>query len=263
MFATYPSHTPYRSSTPSSVFSEDESSMASTTGVPPLTRGNSMISSDSAAETDDASGVMGEGFYLEEREGALTLPDRFQPDARLICPFQILDCERVSPDLRSFKSHVFSHFKGQVLPTSASCFLCDRTFTQTAADDGALSWNEMLSHLVHDHYRQGEQLAVVRPEFKLMRWMFSRRLISEHQLKRAQLKPVPMFIASARNGMGDIISAPLAPMPPSAAQSRSAHATILANMRLPIQSRNESYTMSAGIRADRRQRDATRHLIIS
>lgn len=256
----YPSHVSFHSSTPSSVFSEDESSMASTAGVPPLTRGNSMISSDSAAETDEASSVMGELFLLQEREGVLTVPDRYQPEAWLLCPFQILDCEKAFHDIRSFKLHVFSHFKGQTLPTSASCFLCDGKFTQNDdSDDGAKAWNEMLSHMAHNHYRQGEQLAVVRPDFALMRWMYSRRLISEHQLKRAQLKPLPIFIP----GQAGVMNLPLAPTPPSRSPSRMTQAAILAQMRLPIGSRTDSYTMNAGPRADRRQRDATRQMIRS
>jgi hypothetical protein len=233
--------------------------MASTAGVPPLTRGNSTISSsDSAPETDEASGIMGQGFLLRDINGVLTRPNRYRPDATLLCPFQILDCEIAFHDVVCFKEHVFSHFRGAKLPTSASCFLCDKKFVQTDSDDGAKAWNEMLSHMAHEHYRQGEQLTVVRPDFALMRWMYSRRLISEHQLKRAQLKPIPVFIPG-----GGIVNAPSAPTPPSRSPSRLSQAAMLAQLRHPIGSRTDSYTMSAGSRADRRQRDATRQMIRS
>ena len=256
-----PSQIPFCPSTPSSVWSDsDASSMASssvTGGLPPpLTRGNSTISSEDAAETDEASSIMGEGYLLQEREGVLTVPDRYQPEATLPCPFQILDCEKMFPDVYTFKTHVFSHFGGKRLPTSAACFLCDRKFTQDEKDDVALSWNQMLSHMVYEHYRQGEQLAVVRPDFALMRWMFSRHLINDHQLKRAQLVPAPMLGLA-----GEIINAPHAPMPPQT--SLSMHQNAIAQMRRSMGSRNEPYTMNAGLRADRRQRDSTRHMIRS
>lgn len=229
--------------------------------VPPLTRGNSTISSESGAETDEVSGTMGHGFLLQERDGVLILPDRYRPEAGLLCPFQILDCEKVFPDVVSFKTHVFSHFGNRGLPTSASCFLCDQDFTQTDEDDVALAWNDMLSHMVYHHYRQGEQLAVVRTNFALMRWMYSRRLINDHQLKRAQLMPRPTYIPGSRPGEDEIINLPRAPMAPPAASPLASPAALLAQRRMPL--RNQSYTLNAGSRADRRQRDDTRHLIRS
>ena len=256
----YPRHVPsIRSSTPVSLWSDDDAdSMASTNGaVPPLTRGNSTVSSASSAETDRADSIMGEGFLLDEQEGILTVPDRFRADAHLLCPFQILDCERVFADIVSFKTHVFSHFKGHPLPTSAQCFLCDTRFTQTPEDDPAWAWNHMLSHMAREHYRQGQQLATVRTDFRLMRWMYSRRLINDHQFKRLQLVPIPITLPG-RHGHGyEIVNAPRVPMPPPATPP----AAILAQMRLSVGLRNESWTMNAGARAERRQRDATRHMV--
>ncbi|RMZ79828.1 hypothetical protein DV737_g3255, partial [Chaetothyriales sp. CBS 132003] len=164
-----------RSPSPISVWSEDDadaSSMASSSPsdvVPALTRGNSIVSSTSSAQTSMASSVIGEGFVLESHDDVLTVPDRYQIDADLVCPFQILDCERVFADIRHFKVHVFSHFKGHELPTSASCFLCDRKFANGPEDDAAQAWNAVLSHLAHDHYRRGQRLATVRTDFELMR----------------------------------------------------------------------------------------------
>jgi hypothetical protein len=249
--------TVFRSPTPVSLWSDDDAdSIASTSAtgaVPPLTRGNS-IYSDVSAETDQASSIMGEGYLLEEQEGVLTVPDRYRADADLLCPFQILDCERMFGDVVSFKTHVFSHFKGHTLPTSASCFLCDRKFTQGPEDDDAWSWNSMLSHLAYDHYRQGHLLATVRTDFGLMRWMYSRRLINDHQFKRLQLVPLPVMLP----GRAGLVNLPRAPMPPPAATP-----AMIAQLRLSVGLRSESWTTSAGPRTERRQRDATRHTVRS
>lgn len=251
----------FQSAASSSVWSDDDAdSMASTNAtdaIPSLTRGNSIVSSVSSAQTDQASSVIGEGFTLELNEGVLTLPNRYQMDADLLCPFQILDCEKVFADMMHFKMHVFSHFKGHTLPSVASCFLCDNKFVQRPDDDTMSAWNSMLSHLAHDHYRRGQQLATVRADFGLMRWMYSRRLINEHQFKRTQLVPIPRLLPGLAGRADDIVDTPRAPMPPS---STPPHA-VLAHMTLSVGLDNEPFTMTAGRRAERRQRDATRHMV--
>jgi hypothetical protein len=256
-------HPPFRSSTPaSSLWSDDDAeSMASTSvtgAVPPLTRGNSVFSV-SSAETDRASSIMGEGFFLAEQEGVLTIPDRYRRDADLLCPFQILDCERVFTDVISFKTHVFTHFRGHTLPTMASCFLCDKKFTQNEEDDDAMSWNQMLSHMAYQHYRQGQQLATVRTDFALMRWMYNRRLINDHQFKRVQMVPLPILLPGRNGEPSEIINLPQAPMPPGSGLSVG----MLAQLRMSVGNRSESWTMNAGARTERRQRDATRHMVRS
>ncbi|RMD40589.1 hypothetical protein DV735_g4526, partial [Chaetothyriales sp. CBS 134920] len=225
--------------------------------VPALTRGNSTASSTSSAQTSMASSVIGEGFILESHDGILTLPDRYQIDADLVCPFQILDCERVFADVRHFKVHVFSHFKGHELPTTASCFLCDRKFANGPEDDAAQAWNAMLSHLANDHYRRGQRLATMRTDFELMRWMYVRRLISDHQFKRLQLVPLPMLLPGEGGRADEIVNAPIVPHAPSADPPER----LMAPIWLSVGQYSEAFTMNAGRRADRRQRDATRTMI--
>jgi hypothetical protein len=163
---------------------------------------------------DDASALDGMN-PLESHDGVLGVPDRYLPQADLICPFQILDCEESFSDIRLFKTHVFSHFRGQACPTSATCFLCEAKFIQTEEDDAARAWNEMLSHLAYEHFRRGQRLATVRADFGLMRWMYARRIITDAQFKRLQLYPRPT-IAPASPGarIGEVVNAPLAPMAP-------------------------------------------------
>jgi hypothetical protein len=234
-------------------------STTATAAVPRLTRGPSTVSSIGSADTSAASALDG-GYVLSIQEnGILTLPERVMlPNADLLCPFQILDCEAVFSDIRDFKSHVFSHFRGHPAPTDAGCFLCDDTFDQTDADHPALAWNEMLSHLANDHYRQGQRLATVRTDFSLMKWMHCRRIISDAQFKRTQLCPVPFLLPNPANeGSGMFFNTPFAPMPPSAPTPRPMRIGALTS----VGEQDEPYTLQAGGRAERRRRDATRTMM--
>lgn len=226
--------------------------------VPPLTRGTSTASSPAScsADTDLASGILGDGYVLESQDGILTIPFRYQEDADLLCPFQILDCEHVFEDIVPFKMHVFSHFRGHELPSVAACFLCDNKYFQRPEDDSALAWNTMLSHMAHDHFRKGQHLATVRTDFALMRWMFSKRIINQSQFSRTQLAPVPTYLPGSSNRRRDVVShgevprAPSAPVPPA----------VLAHFAT-VGYQNEPYTVSSGARAERRRLDATRTMI--
>lgn len=257
--STYARSTGVRSSIAVGVLTEydDEMSSVSTTAtdaIPTLTRVNSIASSAGSADTGAASGLDG-GYVLETHEGVLTLPDRHQPNADLLCPFQILDCDKVFSDVVSFKTHVFSHFQQHRAPKIATCFLCDETFNQTGEDHPALAWNKMLSHLVNAHYRQGQRLALLRTDFFLMRWMFSRKIIDEAQLKRAQMSPLPMLLPnSSRLGPSAIVNTPIAPMPPPSTPPRSVRTLNVGS----IGAQTEAYTVRAGRRAERRRHDATR-----
>jgi hypothetical protein len=231
-------------------------STKATAAVPRLTRGPSTVSSIGSADTSAASALDG-GYVLSIQEnGILTLPERIMlPNADLLCPFQILDCEDVFSDIRDFKTHVFSHFRGHPAPTAAGCFLCDETFDQTDTDHPALAWNEMLSHLAKDHYRQGQRLATVRTDFSLMRWMYSRRIISDAQFKRTQLCPVSTILPNPVNeGSGIFFNTPFAPMPPSGPPPRAMREAALTS----VGDQTEPFTLQSGRRAERRRRDATR-----
>ena len=238
------------------LYDEDGESSASTVtnAVPPLTRSTSTLSYETEAPTDVASDLDG-GYVLEVRDGVLTIPERYELDRDLLCPFQILDCEKKFSEVVDFKMHVFSHFRGHALPTLASCFLCDIKFSQTSDDDPARSWNNMLSHMVHNHFRQGQQLATVRTDFTLMRWMYNRRLISVHQFKRTQLCSVPILLSSALRSRS-VAYAPSPPFTPSAPVPTSFFTDSIPSVGL----QTEPYTVTAGGRAERRRRDATRQV---
>jgi hypothetical protein len=245
---------------------DDAVSMASTQAtttatdaVPPLTRETSNNSSEasSAADTDMASSVLGDGYILESQDGVLTVPFRYQEDADLLCPFQILDCNQVFEDIRHFKMHVFSHFRGHELPTSACCFLCDSRYANQPEDDSAFAWNTMLSHMVHAHFRQGQQLATVRTDFGLMKWMYTRRIISDAQFKRTQLLPLQTRLPGRANRRRQAAYFRELPRAPSA----SPPASVRMHLMQSVGYQNEPYTMNAGRRQDRRRLDATRTMI--
>jgi len=245
---------------------DDTVSILSTTttatdAVPLLTSDTSSASSIESARTDMASSILGEGYVLESEDGVLTIPNRYREHADLLCPFQILDCDHTFADIRDFKLHVFSHFRGHVLPMFAACFLCDNKYTQRAEDDPALAWNNMLSHMVHDHFRQGQQLATVRTDFALMSWMYRRRIISDHQYKRTQLIPIPTLLPGGVSNAQRSETAHLVGQAPRAPVSAPTPAAILAQMSQSVGLQNEAYTVNAGRRTERRRRDATRTMV--
>jgi hypothetical protein len=239
------------------LLSEEGSGLSTTASdaIPPLTRGHSDASSAGSADTGLASALDGMNL-LESHDGVLGVPDIYLPNADLMCPFQILDCEESFSDIRLFKTHVFSHFRGQPCPKSASCFLCEAKFAQTERDDVARSWNEMLSHLANHHFRRGQRLGTVRADFGLMRWMYSKRIITDAQFKRLQLCPRPTIIPACLGvRRGEIVNLPEAPTAPAPRnQRRSRTLPTVGAVGCP----DEAFTVQASRRAERRSRTMRR-----
>lgn len=226
----------------------DLDSMASD-NIPPLTRGNSIVSSSSKTSSGMASAIDG-GCVLSTEDGILTLPATFQPDADLRCPFQILDCRQTFSDVIEFKIHVFSHFRGEPLPHFAPCFICGRLFLQTDGDDRALAWNNVLSHMAYDHYRGTNEEVRIRSDVAVLRYMWGRQLISDAQFTRVQLlmpeaRPAIMNIANTR--MRQIPEAPMAPEAPVPTEIQQHFESQSVGFQ------NEPFTVTAGRRQDRRQ----------
>ena len=230
-------------------------STTDTSAVPALESTSSSSASPSttttSADTNIASALEG-GYLLESHEGMLTLPGRYRTNANLLCPFQILDCDECFEDVREFKTHVFSHFKGHNAPETAACFLCDLKFDQSTEDHVAKAWNAMLNHLAQDHFRQGQRLATVRTDFTLMRWMYTRKIIGNAEFKRTQMVTRPVFMSTGRqSARGFVINLPRAPTPPLN-NSRPAHLFDRTTALTP----SSAYYTHASQRAERRQREA-------
>ncbi|KAJ5729401.1 uncharacterized protein N7483_003909 [Penicillium malachiteum] len=64
------------------------------------------------------------------------------------------------------------------------------------------AWIRMLNHVATAHYETGETLAGSRPDFELMRYLYSRRIISDAQFKAMQLAPAPSSPAYHRSQDG-------------------------------------------------------------
>lgn len=236
---------------------ESVTSSMLTDRIPGLTRGSSIASSESAMQTDVASALQG-GFVLESDDGVLTIPQHLAPDADLLCPFQILDCAETFSSIREFKIHVFSHFRGHPLPTSASCFLCENKYDQTPDDDSALAWNKMLGHMAYDHFRRGQNVATIRADFRLMRWMYDRKIISDHELKRTQICPRPTILPIALRRASEGSTVPEVPTPPLTASPTSSESSDVSS---PSPYSNQAYITFAGSRAERRWRDSNRPIM--
>ena len=237
-------------------------STTDTNAVPALDNASSSSSSSSttttSADTNIASALEG-GYLLESDEGMLTVPQRYRATADLLCPFQILDCNDGFEDLRQFKTHVFSHFKGHNAPETAACFLCDLKFGQSAEDHAAKAWNAMLNHLAQDHFRQGQRLSTIRTDFGLMRWMYTRKIIDNAEFKRTQMITRPVFISTGRqSARGFVLNLPTAPTPPLNSSRPSLPFGRTASLLPP----SSAYYTHASQRAERRQREARPMLMV-
>lgn len=243
---------------------ESMNSSTLTDRVPGLTRGSSIASTDRSVVQTDIASIHQGGFVLENEDGVLTLPHYAELNADLLCPFQILDCAETFSSVREYKLHVFSHFRGHPLPTSAACFLCTEKFDQSPQDDPALAWNNMLGHMCHDHFRRGQEFGTIRADFALMRWMYDRKIISDLCFKRTQICPLPTILPAATRQASEVGSAilPEAPSPPNASSPSSPSSIISTSPVSPRRSSysNQLYVTFAGARAERRRRDSMRTL---
>lgn len=248
--------------------SDEESDTGSRTSsnltnrVPPLTRASSLSSSEASATLTDEASAIQNGFILRSDDGDLSPAQLQEPDADLLCPFQILDCDLLFSSIRNFKIHVFSHFRGHPLPQTATCFLCTANFHQTADDDQALAWNRMLSHMAHDHFRKEQETGVMRPAFPLMRWMYDRKIIDEEYFKRAQLCPEPVLLPTAihrrlSQASSRLETLPEAPSPPEPeSPSSSSIESSLSRRRSSAYYASRPSVIFASARAERRRRDS-------
>lgn len=248
--------------------SDDESDTVSrassslTDRVPSLTRASSISSSGSSVtHSEGASAAQGELISGSDDDNSSTIRRQDQ-GADLLCPFQILDCDLIFSSVRTFKIHVFSHFRGHPLPTTATCFLCPAKFAQAPEDDQALAWNSMLSHMAHEHFRKVHETGVMmRPDFALMRWMYDRKVIDEEYFKRAQFSPEPVMLPTAihrrlSQASNMLAALPEAPTPPSPSSPTSnSNETCTSRRRSSTYGSRPSVTF-ASARAERRRRDS-------
>lgn len=223
--------------------------------VPSLRSETSSTTSRSDALTELAEHMRLKYVLESEPDSLSTDSTRAAITDQFPCVFQILDCEEQLDDIVSYKIHIFSHFRGHPLPKQAWCFVCDQHYRQRAEDDDALAWNRVLDHMIEEHF-DGSQLVdnniVIRPHLSLMRWMYNRSLIDDHQLKRAQLRPPPTMLFNRRTERSGGIELPEAPMAP---REHTHEPSDLLPPTWTTGYHDQPYVIIAGRRAERRDRN--------
>jgi hypothetical protein len=91
------------------------------------------------------------------------------------CRFWFMNCRYASTNELEWKEHNLSHFRGHVPPQSNTCPLCDMTFN---IPDPNVSWAANMSHLAQ-HFKDGETMAMTRPECALFRHLWAKRIICD------------------------------------------------------------------------------------
>ncbi|OAL54586.1 hypothetical protein IQ07DRAFT_501161, partial [Pyrenochaeta sp. DS3sAY3a] len=118
--------------------------------------------------------------FLEEVDGVLERPPNQERTPVWECSFWFLSCSYISCDQEEWKTHCLSHFRGEEPPKSVQCPLCDEFNYE--GDNGWKSWNYRQEH-VTTHYLLGHTLRTSRPDFRLFRHLWQKRLIDDQDLK--------------------------------------------------------------------------------
>lgn len=177
-------------------------------------------------DTEYASSVL-EALHRErlarlDLDGVLQLPEWDRPQLELRCPFQILDCHQKLDNVEYWKTHVLSHFRGEY-PAEADCFHCGKTCTRSALDPPTGAWDAMLAHIDVAHFQCSPRTMVLANiTYKLMKWMYNRRLATEPQLRAVQSDTKHILVVGPPSDESDM---PAAPTPPSSSSARSASCT--------------------------------------
>ena len=92
------------------------------------------------------------------------------------CTFGWLDCGLVSNDFDEWKRHCLSHFYPEEPgPCTFQCPSC--AYRGGPYANGLEAWELRLNHMAAVHYRQGHDVSMIRPDFELIDYMWSKRLI--------------------------------------------------------------------------------------
>lgn len=169
-------------------------SMASLSAVPTLSNG-STSSSFGSIDTRMAAGIEVMNVLEEDETGVLVAPSSSRPQCIYHCLFHILRCDERFDSAEEWKTHVLSHFRTHPPPTSARCPMCQERFFD---DRQGQAWDDMLEH-VAQHYQRGHTLALSRPDFELMQYLYRWKIISDEQFKAIQLPPPPSSPAYHRS----------------------------------------------------------------
>lgn len=91
------------------------------------------------------------------------------------CAFWFLCCDFTTEDQEEWRAHCLSHFRGEEPPQSIHCGLCDEHFHK---GNGWTTWDIYMDHLA-DHYFNGQNLGASQPNYDILRYLWSKRLIND------------------------------------------------------------------------------------
>ncbi|OJD35601.1 zinc c2h2 [Diplodia corticola] len=175
---------------PSTVASASAYSSSRAGGPPSLIHDDrTSCAESSSVDTEYGKIVQGVRLLEPDADGVLVQPP---PATTPVyeCTFHFLACRFWTRDEADWRLHNLCHFHGNPPPRSVTCPLCDQWGFDGA--DGAAAWDARMSHLAA-HVRMGATLATSRPDFKLFRYLWQKRIIDDAEYKelngRGSLSP--------------------------------------------------------------------------
>lgn len=135
----------------------------------------------SRSSTDSVNASLGadlvEGYPLLDigHDGVLITPPP-PPMSMLRCPFDFLPCILTFATFEAWFLHSLTHFRGLTPPTKTKCCFCDEVFEHL---DGRVCWEQRMVHV----HRHGHNIARASPNFQLIQYLFSKKLVSNDVYK--------------------------------------------------------------------------------
>ena len=143
---------------------------------------------DSSSSRWGASSIMSRNGYhnVYALEGGLEGEPLRVPQTNTFypCLFRVLECTDRFDDRDQWRHHVTSHFRGQPPPTKVACMVCQAGFENTRP---YVAWENMLGHVINQHFQEESPLASATPGMDLMHHLFCLRVISPEQYRLLQV----------------------------------------------------------------------------
>lgn len=165
------------------VIASSAGSMTSLSRVPTLSGGSQGSHSFESIDTRMAPEMEAARLLEDDGAGILVAPSGSQSRLSYHCLFYILGCEEELDNVEQWKVHLLSHFRTHPPPETVSCPICRQVF------EGQSAWDSMLDHIVEGHHQNGQTLAMYRPDFELMRYLYRLKIITQAQFKAIEFLP--------------------------------------------------------------------------
>ena len=117
------------------------------------------------------------------------------PKTTYPCCFYFLRCDHSFDSIEDWETHCLSHFRGHSPPKTVQCPYCDwfgiRTFNNASE-----AWQTRIRHIVYHHDQEGLTIREARPDFRLFRHLWNKKIINGDQLQ--SLMRYPHSLESSR-----------------------------------------------------------------